>query len=298
MSGVRGGHRGRPSLYLARMDAATSSKPTAWPVRRYPSPSRRGRPRQGSSVIDDIGTRFGPARDVLDGSVPRDCWWEPYRPRRAERDDDRRHRPAATVRAAERGGRRRLATIVDRRDRARQPAHDGQRDPLPLRQPEVRGAVRPAVLPVAGRSPGTPRHRGRGTQSVAGGVGHRSGCRGRRPGRRHPRRRGRGGWRGGGRDADRGRADRAGTRPGPRSARTAWASSTSSPTARHTSATSRRICHVAGSRGSRSRARCPTHSSIRAIASASRGSSAAGPRSSSTSATTSLSASTIRRPPR
>ena len=91
-----------------------------------------------------------------------------------------RHRPAAAVRAGQRGRRRGVAAIVDRRDRPRQPARDGQRDPLPLRQPEVRRAARPALLSVAGRAPRAARHRDRGAQPVACRVGHRGGRRGRR----------------------------------------------------------------------------------------------------------------------
>ena len=56
-------------------------------------------------------------------------------------------RPAPAVRAALGRGRRGVAAELDRRDRPRQPADDGQRDPLPLRQPEVRRAPRPALLP-------------------------------------------------------------------------------------------------------------------------------------------------------
>ena len=48
-----------------------------------------------------------------------------------------RHRPAPAVRAAKRRRRRRVAEVVDRRDGQRQPSDDGQRDPLPLRQPEL-----------------------------------------------------------------------------------------------------------------------------------------------------------------
>ena len=76
-------------------------------------------------------------------------------------------RPAAAVRAAiDRGGRR-LAARLDRRDRPRQPAGHGQRDPLPFRQPEVRRAPRPAVLPVLAALPERAGRRDRGAQPVA-----------------------------------------------------------------------------------------------------------------------------------
>ena len=67
------------------------------------------------------------------------------------------------------------------------------------------------------------------------------------------------------------------------------------PTAPRTSATSRRTCRAAASPGSPSRARSPTPSSTPATGSASRGSSAAGRRSSSTCATTWPTASTTPR---
>ncbi len=104
---------------------------------------------------------------------------------------------------------------MDRRDGARQPAGHGQRDALPLRQPEVRGAPRPALLPEPRRPARAAGHRGRGAQPVACRVRDRGGGRGRRARGRHPGRRRRGGRSGRRRDAGRGRPDRPRARPGP-----------------------------------------------------------------------------------
>ena len=89
------------------------------------------------------------------GASAREAWRRPSggmdraRPRRRRRAT--LHRPAPAVRATVRGGRRGVAANLDRGDRARQPAGHGQCHALPLRQPELRGAARPAVLPEPGR---------------------------------------------------------------------------------------------------------------------------------------------------
>ena len=94
---------------------------------------------------------------------------------------------------------------------------DGQRDPLPLRQPEVRGGLGPAVLPGPGRPARGPGRRPPRRQPAPGRADRPAGGRRRRARRADPGRRRRRGRRGGGPDAARRPGDRAPPRPrGPR----------------------------------------------------------------------------------
>ncbi len=81
---------------------------------------------------------------------------------------------------------------------------DGQRDPLLLRQPQVRGGARRAVLAHAGRPPGASRHRDPRGQPAARHAVRTGGGRRRRAQPRDPGRRRGGGRRGRRRDAARG----------------------------------------------------------------------------------------------
>ena len=194
------------------------------PADRHRASAREARRRTGGRVMQ----RAGSGRMSVGGHASDDD--------RTRRDsgtgatgghpERRHHRPAPAVRARRASPSWAPRRLVDRRDGPRQPPDDGQRDPMPLRQPELRGAPRPAVLPVARRPPRTTGRRHRGAQSVACGIGHRGGGRGRSAGRHHPgRRRGRG-WRGGRGHAGRGRRGSPASTASRSSARTAWASST------------------------------------------------------------------------
>ena len=208
------------------------------------------------------------------------------------------HRPAAAVRAAVDRGRRGEPALVARAHGPRQPGAHGQRDPLPLREPQLRrrrsgsrATRRLAALPGAPRL-GDPRG-----QPAARGAVRPGGRRGRRPEPRDPgRRRGRGRRAGRG-DAARGGGDRDPPRGGAARPQLHGRGRLDDQQLH----LHRRRQPVAAARPRRraspSRAASPTRSSTRP----GRGSGTAGscrwaPRSCSTCATTSRTASTTPRP--
>ena len=170
-----------------------------------------GARRGGSGAGTELGDPAGPGTDPADPAGP-GTDLDPAHP-----DLDPAHRcdrSAAALCPAEHRGGRGVTAFVDRSDSARQPPDDGQRDALSLRQPQVRRAPRPAVLPLDRCPAGAPGHRDPGGQPVAGCVRDGSCSRGGRSGGHHPGRRGRGGRGRGGRHAGRRRPDRPPVRPG------------------------------------------------------------------------------------